>query len=205
MHMVKNTLGLKMKIAFDFFFSFSVILLISPMFLLIAIAIKLEDGGTVFFVQDRVGINGRRFPIFKFRTMVANAEALKVSLQGLNEQDGPVFKIMNDPRVTRIGRFLRKTSFDELPQFFNVLRGEMSVVGPRPPIPSEVEKYELWQKRRLSMKPGITCTWQVSGRNDIHFEEWVKLDLEYIDNWSFTQDTILVLKTIKIVLTGTGR
>jgi lipopolysaccharide/colanic/teichoic acid biosynthesis glycosyltransferase len=132
--------------------------------------------------------------------MVANAEALKTSLIELNEQNGPVFKITADPRVTRVGMFLRKTSFDELPQFLNVLRGEMSVVGPRPPIPSEVEKYKRWQKRRLSMKPGITCTWQVTGRNNIPFDEWMKLDMEYIDNWSFSQDMILVLKTTSVHL-----
>lgn len=203
--MYKDSVGMKMKGAFDFFFSFTVIMLISPVFLIIAIAIIFEDGGSVFFIQERVGRNGRRFPIIKFRTMVANAESLKVSLLGQNEQTGPVFKISNDPRVTRIGRFLRKTSFDELPQFFNVLRGDMSVVGPRPPIPSEVEEYQPWHKRRLTVKPGITCTWQVSGRNNIHFNEWVKLDLEYIDNWSFTRDTVLILKTIKVILTGTGK
>jgi exopolysaccharide biosynthesis polyprenyl glycosylphosphotransferase len=197
--------GLKLKSAFDFFFSFVVIILISPLLLIIAIAIKLEDGGSVIFKQERVGLNGRSFPIFKFRTMVTNAEALRTSLLGLNEQDGPVFKITSDPRVTRVGWFLRKTSFDELPQFFNVLRGEMSVVGPRPPIPSEVEMYKRWQKRRLSMKPGITCTWQVSGRNNIQFEDWMKLDLEYIDNWTLTRDMILVLKTIKVMLLGTGK
>ncbi len=203
--MYKDSVGLKMKSTFDFFFSFAVILLISPVFLMISIAIKFEDGGSVFFIQERVGLNGRRFSIFKFRTMVANAEALKVSLQGQNEQAGPVFKITNDPRVTRIGRFLRKTSFDELPQFFNVILGDMSVVGPRPPIPSEVEQYKLWQKRRLSVKPGITCIWQVSGRNNISFEDWVKLDLEYIDNWSATRDAVLILKTIKVIFTGTGK
>jgi exopolysaccharide biosynthesis polyprenyl glycosylphosphotransferase len=205
----KNTpddyMGLKLKSAFDLLFSFTVIILISPVFLIIAVAIKLEDGGSVFFKQERVGLNGRSFPIFKFRTMVARAEALQASLLGQNEQDGPVFKITNDPRVTRLGWFLRKTSLDELPQFFNVLRGEMSVVGPRPPIPAEVEKYERWQKRRLSMKPGITCIWQVSGRNNIPFEEWMKLDLEYIDNWSFTGDIILVFKTIKVMLIGNGK
>lgn len=196
--------GLKLKSTLDFFFSFVIIMLISPVLLIIAIAIRLEDGGSVFFIQERVGLNGRRFYIFKFRTMVANAEALKISLLGQNEQTGPVFKITNDPRVTRIGRVLRKTSFDELPQFFNVMLGDMSVVGPRPPIPSEVEKYEQWQKRRLTMKPGITCTWQVSGRNNISFNEWVKLDLEYIDNWSLTQDMVLIFKTIKAMAAGTG-
>ncbi len=203
--MYKESVGLKMKSTLDFFFSFTVIMLVSPVFLMIAVAIRLEDGGPVLFTQERVGLNGRRFSIFKFRTMVTNAEALKISLQRQNEQTGPVFKITNDPRVTRIGRFLRKTSFDELPQFFNVIRGEMSVVGPRPPIPSEVEKYKKWQKRRLTMKPGITCTWQVSGRNDIPFKEWVKLDLEYIDNWSLRRDAVLILKTVKVILTGTGK
>lgn len=200
-----NYLGLKMKSAFDFFFSLFVIILISPVFLIIAVAIKFEDGGSVFFIQERVGLNGRSFPIFKFRTMVARAESLQTALLGQNEQDGPVFKITNDPRVTRLGWFLRKTSLDELPQFFNVIRGEMSVVGPRPPIRSEVEKYERWQKRRLSMKPGITCIWQVSGRNNIPFKEWMKLDMEYIDNWSFTGDIILVFKTIKVMLIGNGK
>ena len=200
-----NHLGLKMKRVFDFFFSLVTIFLCAPVFLVIAIAIKIEDGGPVIFKQERVGLNGRRFPIFKFRTMVANAEALQFSLMGLNEQDGPVFKITNDPRVTRTGWFLRKTSFDELPQFFNVLRGEMSVVGPRPPIPSEVEQYQQWQKRRLSVKSGITCIWQVSGRNSISFDEWMKLDLEYIDNWSLTLDAILIFKTIKVIFTGTGK
>lgn len=198
-------MGMKLKKAFDFFFSCTAIMLVSPVFLIIAIAIKLEDGGPVFFEQKRVGLNGRFFPIFKFRTMVINAEELQVTLLGQNEQKGPVFKISKDPRVTRVGWFLRKTSLDELPQFFNVIRGEMSVVGPRPPIPSEVEKYQSWQKRRLSMKPGITCTWQVSGRNNIPFEEWMKLDMEYIDNWSLTRDVILVLKTIKVILRGTGK
>jgi exopolysaccharide biosynthesis polyprenyl glycosylphosphotransferase len=200
-----NYLGLKLKSAFDLFFSFAVIVLISPVFLVVAVAIKFEDGGSVLFKQERVGLNGRSFPIFKFRTMVANAETLQASLLGLNEQNGPVFKITADPRVTRVGWFLRKTSLDELPQFFNVLRGEMSVVGPRPPIPSEVEMYQRWQKRRLSMKPGITCTWQVSGRNNIAFEEWMKLDMEYIDNWSLSLDMILVLKTVKVMLSGTGK
>lgn len=205
----KNTpddyMRLKLKSAFDLLFSFTVIILISPVLLIIAVVIKIEDGGPVFFKQERVGLNGRSFPIFKFRTMVANAEALQASLLGLNEQNGPVFKITADPRVTRVGWFLRKTSLDELPQFFNVLRGEMSVVGPRPPIPSEVEMYQRWQKRRLSMKPGITCIWQVSGRNNIPFDEWMKLDMEYIDNWSFSRDMILVLKTIKVMLSGTGK
>ncbi|GET33951.1 hypothetical protein PbJCM13498_28140 [Prolixibacter bellariivorans] len=137
--------------------------------------------------------------------MVTDAEALKLQLLSQNEQEGPVFKIKNDPRITRMGNFLRKTSLDELPQFFNVLTGEMSVVGPRPPIPSEVEQYKRWQNRRLSMKPGITCIWQVSGRNNIPFEQWMKMDLQYIDNWSIKLDISLILKTVKTMLTGSGQ
>ena len=205
MNTPESYVALKMKNVFDFFFSLFIIILCSPFYFVIALVIKLDDGGPVFFKQERVGLNGRRFGCYKFRTMVVNAEALKASLMGDNEQDGPVFKITSDPRVTRVGRFLRKTSLDELPQFFNVLRGEMSIVGPRPPIPAEVEKYKRWQIRRLSMKPGITCVWQVSGRNDIKFEDWMKLDMDYIDNWSLTKDAMLIFKTVKVVLTGTGK
>ncbi|HHU57440.1 MAG TPA: sugar transferase, partial [Bacteroidales bacterium] len=140
-----------------------------------------------------------------FRTMVVNAEELREELMEQNEMDGPVFKITHDPRVTRVGRFLRKTSLDELPQFFNVLMGEMSVVGPRPPLPDEVREYERWQLRRLSMKPGITCIWQVSGRNNIPFEEWMRMDLEYIDTWSLKLDFVLFLKTIRTMVRGDGK
>ncbi|WP_372776229.1 sugar transferase [Mangrovibacterium sp.] len=199
-----NYLQLKFKSMFDFFFSLCVVIATFPVQLAIAIAIKFDDGGPIFFKQERVGLNGRRFHCFKFRTMVVNAEELKAQLAGQNEQEGPVFKIKSDPRVTRIGRFLRKTSLDEIPQFLNVIRGDMSVVGPRPPLPSEVEKYERWQIRRLSMKPGITCTWQVSGRNNIPFTQWMRLDLEYIDNWSFKKDLLLILKTVKVVIIGDG-
>ncbi|MFA9370770.1 MAG: sugar transferase [Labilibaculum antarcticum] len=201
----KNYFALKVKELLDFLFSFAIVIFISPVLLGIAVAIKIEDGGSIFFRQRRVGLNGRIFDCLKFRTMVENAEALRVKLENLNEQSGPVFKIKNDPRVTRVGRFLRKTSLDELPQFFNVLKGEMSVVGPRPPIPSEVQQYQRWQRRRLSMKPGITCIWQVSGRNNIPFEEWMKLDMLYIDTWSLKLDLILFLSTIKVVFTGEGQ
>lgn len=201
----KNYFALKVKEILDFVFSFCIVILISPVLLGIAIAIKIEDGGSIFFKQERVGLNGRLFKCLKFRTMVENAEALRVKLENMNEQSGPVFKIKNDPRVTRVGRFLRKTSLDELPQFFNVLKGEMSIVGPRPPIPSEVKQYQRWQRRRLSMKPGITCIWQVSGRNNIPFEEWMKLDMIYIDTWSLKLDLMLFLSTIKVVLTGDGQ
>jgi exopolysaccharide biosynthesis polyprenyl glycosylphosphotransferase len=201
----KNYFALKVKELLDFVFSFLIVILISPVMLAIAIAIKIEDGGSIFFRQKRVGLNGRLFSCLKFRTMVEDAEALRVKLENMNEQSGPVFKIKNDPRVTRVGRFLRKTSLDELPQFFNVLKGEMSIVGPRPPIPSEVQQYQRWQRRRLSMKPGITCIWQVSGRNNIPFEEWMKLDMLYIDTWSLKLDLMLFISTIKVVLTGDGQ
>jgi lipopolysaccharide/colanic/teichoic acid biosynthesis glycosyltransferase len=136
--------------------------------------------------------------------MVVNAEELKAKLMALNEQAGPVFKMKRDPRITALGRFIRKYSIDELPQLINVLRGEMSLVGPRPPVPSEVAKYEAWQRRRLSVRPGLTCVWQVSGRNEISFEEWMYLDMQYIDHWSLSQDFQLILKTVPVVLTGRG-
>lgn len=201
----KNYFALKVKEILDFIFSFIIILMISPVLLAVAIAIKIEDGGSILFKQRRVGLNGRIFSCLKFRTMVENAEALRVRLENQNEQSGPVFKIKNDPRVTKVGRFLRKTSLDELPQFFNVLKGEMSIVGPRPPIPSEVQQYQRWQRRRLSMKPGITCIWQVSGRNNIPFEEWMRLDMMYIDTWSLKLDLMLFISTIKVVITGDGQ
>ena len=199
-----NYLALKMKSFFDFVISLLVLIFLSPFMLIIGFLIKL-DGGPVFFLQKRIGLNGRRFLCYKFRTMVVNAENLKESLMSQNEQEGPVFKIKNDPRITPIGRLLRKTSLDELPQFINVLRGNMSIVGPRPPIPSEVKQYQRWQNRRLSMKPGITCIWQVSGRNNIPFEQWMKLDMQYIDNWSLKLDFIILLKTVRVVLTGDGQ
>jgi lipopolysaccharide/colanic/teichoic acid biosynthesis glycosyltransferase len=158
----------------------------------------------VFFRQERVGIYGRPFNMLKFRSMVVNAEALKETLQAQNEQTGPVFKIRNDPRITAIGRFIRKYSIDELPQLINVLRGDMSIVGPRPPVPKEVAQYEGWQRRRLSVRPGLTCIWQVSGRNQISFQEWMYLDMRYIDHWSLSEDFSLILKTVPVVLTGSG-
>ena len=177
----------------------------APIMALIALIIKLTSEGPVFFKQKRVGLRGRTFYMYKFRTMVANAEALKSSLMEMNEADGPAFKIKNDPRITKIGKFLRKSGLDELPQFINVLIGDMSLIGPRPPIPEEVKQYERWQLRRLSMKPGITCTWQIKeNRNDISFEDWMKMDLQYIDNWSYKLDLILFFKTIKTILKGSG-
>jgi exopolysaccharide biosynthesis polyprenyl glycosylphosphotransferase len=199
-----NYLALKVKILLDLIFSLLILILLSPIMLVIALFIKL-DGGSVMFKQKRMGLHGRHFMCLKFRTMVANADQIQATLLDKNEQEGPVFKIKNDPRVTKIGRFLRKTSLDELPQFINVLRGEMSIVGPRPPIPSEVKQYKRWQTRRLSMRPGITCIWQVSGRNKIPFEQWMKLDMQYIDNWSLKLDLIILLKTVKVVLSGDGQ
>jgi exopolysaccharide biosynthesis polyprenyl glycosylphosphotransferase len=184
-----------------------VFLLLSPLvFLPIALLIKLTSPGPILFRQQRCGLNGRPFTIFKFRTMSTDAEQRKQELESLNEMSGPVFKIKNDPRVTRIGKLLRKTSLDELPQFFNVLRGEMSVVGPRPLPVDEVKRFDdLAHRRRLSVKPGLTCLWQVSGRNEVSdFKDWVRLDLEYIDNWSLWLDFKIMWRTIPIVLTGAG-
>jgi exopolysaccharide biosynthesis polyprenyl glycosylphosphotransferase len=199
-----NYIALKFKGVFDFIFSLVVIILLSPVLITIALLIKM-DGGPVFFLQKRTGLNGRHFYCYKFRTMVVNAESLQQSLLAQNEQEGPVFKMKNDPRVTKVGRFLRKTSLDELPQFINVLKGDMAIVGPRPPIPSEVKLYKRWQNRRLSMKPGITCIWQVSGRNNIPFDQWMKMDMQYIDTWSLKLDFIIILKTIKVMFTGDGQ
>jgi exopolysaccharide biosynthesis polyprenyl glycosylphosphotransferase len=199
-----NYLALKFKVIFDYVISILTLILLFPFMAIIALLIKL-DGGPVFFLQKRTGLHGRQFSCYKFRTMVVNAESQLESLSTQNEQEGPVFKIKNDPRVTRIGRFLRRTSLDEIPQFINVFKGEMAVVGPRPPIPKEVEQYERWQQRRLSMKPGITCIWQVSGRNTIPFEQWMKMDMQYIDTWSLKLDFVIILKTIKVVLSGDGQ
>jgi exopolysaccharide biosynthesis polyprenyl glycosylphosphotransferase len=197
-------MALLAKSVFDKLFALFAILLSSPVLILLMVLIKLDSKGPIFFIQKRVGLRGRIFGVYKFRTMVVNAEALKDQLMSQNEQQGPVFKMKKDPRITRVGRFLRKTSLDELPQFFNVLFGDMSVVGPRPPVPREVAQYERWQLRRLSMKPGITCIWQVSGRNEISFEEWMRLDLQYIDSWSLKLDVILIIKTIGVVLKADG-
>jgi exopolysaccharide biosynthesis polyprenyl glycosylphosphotransferase len=175
-----------------------------PLIPLLALLIKLDSKGPVFFLQERVGQNQRRFKMIKFRSMVTNAEELKAKLLEQNEMDGPVFKIRNDPRITRLGRFIRKYSLDEFPQLFNVWRGEMSLVGPRPPIPSEVEQYSWSQRRRLSVRPGMTGLWQVSGRNDTTFEEWVELDLEYIDSWSIWLDFVILFKTFRAVVVGRG-
>jgi exopolysaccharide biosynthesis polyprenyl glycosylphosphotransferase len=199
-----GALGLAAKRAFDMAASAMALVLLSPVLAAIAIAIRRDSAGPVFFRQSRVGLSGREFTFFKFRSMRVGAEAELALLQASNEMDGPVFKMRLDPRITRVGRFLRRTSLDELPQFWNVLRGEMSLVGPRPPLPAEVRQYLPWQRRRLSVKPGITCTWQVSGRNEIDFEQWMRLDLAYIDGWSFWGDIGICLKTVPAVLFARG-
>jgi exopolysaccharide biosynthesis polyprenyl glycosylphosphotransferase len=199
-----EVLPLAMKRTFDVVVSAAVLVLLAPLFGLVALAIKLDTPGPVFFRQRRVGLSGREFTLYKFRSMVADAEEQLHLVRELNEMDGPVFKSRRDPRVTAVGRWLRKFSLDEFPQFWNVLRGEMSVVGPRPPLPDEVRRYKRWQRRRLSVRPGITCTWQVSGRSEIDFHDWMKLDLEYIDTWSFWGDIQIVLRTIPAVLFGKG-
>jgi exopolysaccharide biosynthesis polyprenyl glycosylphosphotransferase len=178
--------------------------LLAPLLVAVAIAIKLTSGGQIFFRQERVGLHGRTFWMLKFRSMVADAEALKASLADRNERTGPAFKIAHDPRVTPLGRFLRKYSIDELPQLLNVLRGDMSLVGPRPAVPGEVALYEGWQRRRLSVRPGLTCVWQVSGRDQVSFGTWMLLDMRYIDHWSLWADLRLIFHTVPVVLLGRG-
>ena len=192
------------KRVFDIISSAAALWVLLPLLVIIAILVKVTSKGPIFFKQERVGLNGRKFNMLKFRSMLANAEEIKASLAALNEQSGPVFKMRRDPRVTPLGRFIRKFSIDELPQLLNVLRGDMSVVGPRPPVPSEVAQYAAWQLRRLSVRPGLTCLWQVSGRSTISFEEWMYLDMQYIDHWSLMQDVRLILRTIPVVFTGRG-
>ena len=176
------------------------IILLSPLFLIVAILIKLEDPkGKVFFAQERNGKYPKTFKMYKFRSMVHNAEDLLKDLMDRNEQTGPVFKINDDPRITKVGKFIRKTSIDELPQLFNVLKGDMSLVGPRPAIPREVEQYNSYQMQRLAVKPGLTCIWQVSGRNNIGFDEWVEMDIEYIKTRSLWLDIKLIFKTVGVL------
>lgn len=179
--------------------SFLGVLLLSPLFIIIAIIIKTTSKGPVFFSQKRVGKNGKEFDMYKFRSMVVNAEELKERLEAQNEMSGPMFKIKDDPRVTKIGKFIRKTSIDELPQLWNVLKGDMSLVGPRPSLPKEVAQFDKWMNKRLEVKPGLTCYWQVSGRNNIDFEDWMKLDIKYVDERSTWIDIKLIFKTIGVL------
>ncbi|MEO8198029.1 MAG: sugar transferase, partial [Thermoanaerobaculia bacterium] len=196
--------GLLLKRTFDVALGALLLVLALPILAVLALALRLSSGNGVLFRQTRCGRGGRLFTLYKFRTMIAGAEARRHEIEHLNEMDGPVFKATNDPRVTRFGRFLRKFSLDELPQLWNVLKGDMSLVGPRPPIPEEVAKYERWQRRRLAMKPGLTCLWQISGRNELDFEQWMQLDLAYIDNWSPWLDFKILARTIPAVLSGRG-
>lgn len=196
----------KVKRIFDFFLSLCLIIMCIPLVLVIAIFIYIDDPhGSPFFSQTRIGLEGKPFVMYKFRTMVVDAEMRRVELIELNEMDGPVFKIKNDPRITRVGRFLRKSSLDELPQLFNVLIGDMSMIGPRPPLPREVEEYTSYQRLRLRVKPGLTCIWQVQReRNKLTFDEWVEKDLDYILHASFKTDIKLILKTPMVMLRGEG-
>jgi lipopolysaccharide/colanic/teichoic acid biosynthesis glycosyltransferase len=181
------------------------LLWISPVFIAVALAIRMTSGGPVLFVQERLGINKRKFRLYKFRTMVVQAEQLQGSLLSLNEVEGPVFKIRNDPRITRLGKFLRRTSIDELPQLLNVLKGDMSLVGPRPLPTRDYEGFsDDGHRRRFSVRPGLTCLWQVSGRNDIPFERWMQMDMQYIDSWSLGLDFKILAKTVPAVFRGTG-
>ncbi len=197
-------LGLLFKRAFDIVFSILVLVLLAPLLLAIAIAVKLDSPGPVFYRSERIGKKGVVFRCTKFRTMVPDAETRRADIMHMNERDGVLFKISNDPRITKLGRFLRRYSLDELPQFFNVLKGDMSVVGPRPPIASEVKEYKLSHLRRLDVTPGITGLWQVQGRQDPSFASYVSLDVTYIDNWSVWLDFKIILKTIGVVFAGTG-
>jgi exopolysaccharide biosynthesis polyprenyl glycosylphosphotransferase len=199
-----NSEGLVVKRLLDIAGAATGLLVLAPVFALVALLIKLDDGGPVFFSQDRVALYGRRFRILKFRSMVVDAEDRLDEVRYLNEFDGPAFKSSRDPRVTRFGALLRRFSLDELPQLVNVLRGEMSLVGPRPPLPEEVANYEPWQLRRMTMRPGLTCLWQVSDGPRDDFQAWMRSDLEYIDRWSLGLDLALVLKTLPVVLQGRG-
>ena len=187
------------KRAFDFGASLVGLVCLSPVLLATAVAIKLESEGPVIFSQDRVGLNGKKFKMYKLRSMVSNAEELKEKLLEQNEMSGPMFKMKDDPRITKVGKFIRKTSIDELPQLINVLKGDMSLVGPRPSLPKEVKQFEPWMYERLQVKPGLTCIWQVSGRNNIDFEDWMKLDVKYVRERSLLGDLKLVFKTFFVL------
>lgn len=188
-----------LKRSLDILGSIIGLVLLSPIFFIVSALIKIESNGPIFFVQKRVGVNGKEFNMYKFRSMVVNAEKLKEKLKNKNEMSGPMFKIKDDPRITKIGKFIRKTSIDELPQLVNVLKGEMSLVGPRPSLPSEVKEFKSWMLRRLDVKPGITCYWQVMGRNRIGFEDWMKLDVKYVEDRSFWLDIKLIFNTFFVL------
>ena len=195
---------LALKRIIDILFSSVMLLILSPIMLIIAAAVKIDSRGPALYISDRLGRNGRSFRCIKFRTMDCDAEKRRADLQHLNERDGVLFKITNDPRITRLGHFLRKYSLDEVPQLINVLRGEMSIVGPRPPLAGEVREYKVSHLRRLSVTPGITGLWQVQARQDPSFDSYISLDLSYIDNWSIWMDLKIMLRTIRVVIAGTG-
>lgn len=183
----------------DIFLSAIGLILLSPILLIVAIAIRIDSKGPIIFKQDRVGKDGKSFSMYKFRSMIVNAEELKTKLETKNEMSGPMFKMKNDPRITKVGRFIRKTSIDELPQLINVIKGDMSLVGPRPSLPKEVEQFSPWMLERLKVKPGITCYWQVMGRNNIAFEEWMKLDVKYVHEMNYWLDIKLIFKTFFVL------
>jgi exopolysaccharide biosynthesis polyprenyl glycosylphosphotransferase len=197
-------LSLFLKRALDVAVASAGLFVTAPLLALVALAIKLSSRGPVLYRQERSGLRGRRFQLLKFRTMIDGADTMCEQVAHLNVMDGPVFKAPDDPRITRVGRILRRWSLDELPQLINVLRGHMSLVGPRPPIPAEVDQYQLWQRRRLAMKPGMTCLWQISGRSEIDFATWMELDLAYLDHWSLWLDVKILLLTVPAVLSGRG-
>ena len=188
-----------LKRSLDIIGSLIGLVLLSPIFLIVSVLIKIESNGPILFMQKRVGLNGKEFNMYKFRSMVVNAEELKEKLKDKNEMSGPMFKIKDDPRITKIGKFIRKTSIDELPQLVNVLKGEMSLVGPRPSLPNEVKEFKSWMLRRLDVKPGITCYWQVMGRNKIGFEDWMKLDVKYVEERNLLLDIKLIFKTFFVL------
>jgi lipopolysaccharide/colanic/teichoic acid biosynthesis glycosyltransferase len=202
----RNPFLLGCKRAFDVFVSGSLLVLLAPLFLVLAAAVKLTTRGPVFYRWQVVGKGGHPFTGYKFRSMCSNADQLKKQLEGLNEMQGPVFKLTNDPRITRLGAWLRRYSMDELPQLFSVLKGDMSLVGPRPPLVTEYARFNEYQKQKLAVKPGITCLWQINGRNEVKdFEEWMKLDLEYIRRWTPGLDLWILLKTAGEVFAGSGK
>ena len=196
---VKFSLYEVVKRLIDIVCSFVGILVLSPLFIIIAIIVKFTSKGPIFFSQKRVGRNGKEFDMYKFRSMVVNAEELKEKLAAQNEMSGPMFKMKDDPRVTKVGKFIRKTSIDELPQLWNILKGDMSLVGPRPSLPKEVAQFEDWMYKRLEVKPGLTCYWQVSGRNNIDFEDWMKLDIRYVEEKNLWIDIKLIFKTVGVL------
>jgi lipopolysaccharide/colanic/teichoic acid biosynthesis glycosyltransferase len=201
----RNRLAYLVKTVLESMFAAFAMFLLSPLFIVIAILIRLSSSGPVLFKQIRVGLRGRKFYIYKFRTMIDDADKLKAVLMQLNEADGPAFKIKNDPRITPFGRLLRKTGIDELPQLYNVIRGEMSLIGPRPMLPHEVSAQEEWQLKRLCVKPGLTCSWQVEpDRNRMPFDRWMELDRDYVENWSARKDLVLFFKTIRAIFVAKG-